>query len=517
MKETRGFVSFGGENSPRKRGRQGRDFAAGCAKHRCPCQHLYSQAKILGSLPQDTALGRVRVQDFAKFTSSSCRSFAGAGVRGRRTFARRSDEKQDIGDHGEMGMGLIRRKAEIEGRLTMRASVSREGSWREPRKALGAVLLGCLALLLVSCGRSNARADNAMALPPPLVTVAVASAQDVPRYLDEIGRNTAYESVNVMPQVSGAVAERKFQDGENLKKGQLLFVIDPRPFQAQLDAAQANLAQAKAALELAKIQFARDQGLVGTRAISQQDYDTKKNTVDISEAQVEAAKAAIETAQINLNYCYIKSPIDGRAGARLVDAGNVVQANLTSLLSIQRLDPIYANFTITEGDLPEVQKEMSRGTLKALVRLPADAEDAARPGRVEFLDNAVQNATGTVNLRATMVNADRHFWPGQFVNVKLVLATEKSAVLIPSQAAQMSQQGPFVFVVKSDDTAELRPVSLGQRQGESVVITKGLTAGERVVLAGQLLVRPGSKVHVGGAASPGEKGDGKARPEGGRS
>jgi membrane fusion protein, multidrug efflux system len=377
-------------------------------------------------------------------------------------------------------------------------------------RALGnATLLLTVLLFCVSCNRGSARADNPTALPPPLVTVVTAKAQDVPQYLDEIGRNAAFESVNVMPQVSGAITERKFQDGENLKKGQLLFVIDPRPFQAQLDSAQANLAQAKAALELAKIQFERDKGLVGTRAISQQDYDTKKNTVDVSEAQVEAAKAAIETAQINLNYCYIHSPIDGRAGARLVDAGNVVQANLTSLLSIQRLDPIYANFTITERDLPEVQREMSRGTLKALVQLPSDTANAARPGRVEFLDNAVQNATGTVNLRATMANADRHFWPGQFVNVKLVLTTQKNAVLIPNQAAQMSQQGPFVYVVKQDDTAELRPVTLGQRQGDDVVITKGVAAGERIVLAGQLLVRPGGKVSVAPAAPPDGNTNGK--------
>jgi multidrug efflux system membrane fusion protein len=354
-----------------------------------------------------------------------------------------------------------------------------------------------LVLACVSCGRSNVQAEGPATLPPPLVTVAEATAQDVPLYLDEIGRNVAFESVSVTPQVAGRITERHFQDGENLKNGQLLFVIDPRPYKAQLDSAQANLAQAKAAFDLAKIQFARDQELVGTRAISKQDYDTKKNTVDVNEAQVEAAKAAIETAQINLDYCYIRSPIDGRAGARLVDVGNVVQANTTSLLSIQRLDPIYATFTITERDLSEVHKEMmSRGALKALVRLPADSENSARHGKVEFLDNAVQNATGTVNLRATVSNPDHHFWPGQFVDVKLVLATQKEAVLIPSQAAQISQQGPFVYVIKSDDTAELRPVSLGQRQDSDVVITNGLAAHERIVLAGQLLVRPGSKVRI---------------------
>src|SRR6201987_1638824 len=229
-----------------------------------------------------------------------------------------------------------------------------------------------LALLTISaCDKSGVQAAAA-AVTAPLVAVAKAGAQDVPRYLDEIGRNAAFESVTVTPQVGGRIVERHFQDGENLSKGQLLFVIDPRPFQAQVDAAQATLAQAKAALDLAKIQFARDESVIGTRAISKQDYDTKKNTVDVDQAQVEAAQAALETAKLNLEYCYIHSPINGRAGARLVDVGNVVQPNATSLLSIQRLDPIYANFTVTESDLPEVQRQMSRGLLKAEVRLPSD-------------------------------------------------------------------------------------------------------------------------------------------------
>ena len=169
--------------------------------------------------------------------------------------------------------------------------------------------------------------------------------------------------------------------------------------------------------------------------------------------------------------------------------------------SIQRLDPIYANFTVTESDLPEVQRQMSRGTLKAGVRLPSDPENSTRSGRVEFLDNSVQNGSGTVNLRATMSNPDHHFWPGQFVDVKLVLNTEKAAVLIPNQAAQISQQGPFVYVLKADDTAELRPVKLGQRQGDDVVVTEGVAANERVVLAGQMLVRPGGKVRVDSSAA----------------
>jgi membrane fusion protein, multidrug efflux system len=374
---------------------------------------------------------------------------------------------------------------------------------RERNLILAAAVLALLAA--VGCGKGNVQAA-APAMPPPLVRVVKATVQDVPRYLDEIGRNAAFELVTVTPQVTGRIDERHFQDGQNLAKGQLLFVIDPRPYKAQVDSAQAALAQAKAALDLAKIQFARDEKVIATRAISKQDYDTKKNAVDVDQALVEAAEASLETAKLNLEYCYIHSPIDGRAGARLVDVGNVVQANTTSLLSIQRLDPIYANFTITEGDLPAVQRQMSSGMLRAEVRLPGDSQNTVRSGRVEFLDNAVQNGSGTVNLRATLSNSDRHFWPGQFVDVKLVLNTEKAAVLIPNQAAQISQQGPFVYVVKSDDTAELRPVKLGQRQGDQVVVAEGVAPNERVVFAGQMLVRPGGKVRVD-ASSPGANGN----------
>ena len=356
---------------------------------------------------------------------------------------------------------------------------------------LGLVWLA--AVFSVSCAK---KVTAAFEQPPPSVTVSSAVSRDVPVYLDEIGRNGAFESVTVTPQVAGRITERQFDDGANLQKGQLLFVIDPRPYQAQLDSAQANLAQAKAALELAKIQFARDEELVGTKAISKQDYDTKKNTVDVDRAQVEAAQGALETAKLNLEYCFIHSPIEGRAGARLVDIGNVVQANTTGLLLIQRLDPIYADFTITERDLPEVQKQMVRGNLEARVRLPSDGDDGVRTGKVTFLDNVVQNGTGTVNLRATVPNSDHHFWPGQFVNVRLVLTTDKGAVMIPNEATQISQKGPFVYVVKSDQTAELRLITLGQRQGGNVVVSNGLVAGENVVLTGQLTVVPGAKVKV---------------------
>jgi membrane fusion protein, multidrug efflux system len=362
-------------------------------------------------------------------------------------------------------------------------------------KAIGAVATLAILLATSGCSKKSTQAAG----PPqfaPLVTVALATAHDVPVYLEEIGRSGAFESVTVTPQISGRITERHFQDGAELEKGQLLFTIDPRPYQAQLDSAQAQLAQSRAALDLAKTQLKMYDSIANTRAISQLDLETKKNTVAVDEAQVQTSEAAVENAKLNLEYCYIHSPIDGRAGMRLVDVGNVVQTNTTGLLLIQRLDPIYADFTITEADLPEVQRQLARGTLQALVRIPADPPNRARDGKLTFVDNTVQNTTGTVNLRATIANSDHHFWPGQFVNVTLVLSTVKAAVLIPNQATQISQQGSYVFVVKPDGTAELRPITLGQRQGDDIVVTKGVAAGEQVVVTGQLTVAPGAKVRV---------------------
>jgi multidrug efflux system membrane fusion protein len=279
-----------------------------------------------------------------------------------------------------------------------------------------------------------------------------------------------------------------------LKKGDPLFTIDPRPFEAQLNAAQANLAQSKAALDYAKIEFGRVQDLVESRAIARQDYDSRKNAVDVGEAQVKQNEAAVESARLNLEYTSILSPIDGRAGHRLVDNGNVITANTTTLLTIERLDPIYADFTVTESDFSAVQRDSAKRALRAEVRLP----DAAKPevGQLTFLDNSVQSSSGTVVLRATVPNSERHLWPGQFVNVRLVLSTIPKAVLVPAAAPQDSAKGPFVYVVKQDSTAELRPVKLGQRQGELVVIEQGLQPGERVVMNGQLGVMPGAKVNV---------------------
>lgn len=353
-------------------------------------------------------------------------------------------------------------------------------------------LIGALLALAAGCHKA---APPPPPRPPARVVVAAAAAGDVPQYLDEIGRCVARERVSIQPQVSGRILKIHFTDGADVKTGDLLFTIDERPYRAQLAAGEANLAQAKAVMELSKVEFERSKVLLEKKALAQQEFDTTKNAVTVAEARIQQYQAAIDTAKIDLDYCSIKSPIDGRAGQRLIDVGNVVAANAGSLLVIQRLDPIYADFTVTENDLPSVQGKMAEGALKVEVRLP-DETGAPRIGDLTFLDNAVQDGTGTVRLRATLANADHHFWPGQFVRTRLLLATLKGAVLIPAEATQMSPAGPFVYVVKEDSTAEIRQVSLGQPQGERVVATKGLAAGERVVTRGHRGIMPGGAVQV---------------------
>lgn len=355
------------------------------------------------------------------------------------------------------------------------------------------------ASLTAGCGRKT---QATFERPPAPVTVAAATARDVPVYLDAVGKMVAREVVSVQPQVSGRITKIHFTDGADVKVGDLLFTVDPRPFQAQLHQAEANLAQAEAALGLAKVNFARVQNVSDPRAISRQDFDAKKSAVETAEAAVQQGRAAVESARLDLDYCTIRSPINGRAGQRAIDVGNVVTANSGSLLVIQRLDPIYADFTIPEKDLGAVQRNMAQRSLRVEVRL-ADQDAHAREGKLTFLDNSVQDSTGTIKLRATLGNGDRRFWPGRFVRVRLILRTEREAVLIPAAAPQLSAKGPFVYVVKPDLSAELRPVKTGQQHDDWVVIADGLKAGERVVIDGQMGVTPGGKVRVVEPQSPG--------------
>jgi multidrug efflux system membrane fusion protein len=327
----------------------------------------------------------------------------------------------------------------------------------------------------------------------------------VPVSLDEIGSCTAYESVSIRPQASGQITEINFTDGADLKKGELLFTIDPRPYEAALKQAQASLAKSTSSLDLAKATFDRVKELLPSGAISKDSYDTKQNAVILAEAQMQSDQAALQMAQVNLDYCLIRSPIDGRAGHRSVDVGNVVNATNTDagaiLLVIQRLDPIYADFTITEQDLESVRQEMAKGELKTLVWQPDKSDANARQGALTFLDNAVQQETSTIRLRATLPNADRYFWPGQFVKVRLVLRVEKDVVLVPSEAIQNSQNEQFVYVIKSDQTVEFRPVT-AIRTLDSRTVVRGIKAKEIIVTDGQLRLVPGAKVQI---KMPGKK------------
>jgi multidrug efflux system membrane fusion protein len=362
---------------------------------------------------------------------------------------------------------------------------------RRPGKVLQTLGL-LIAVLVAGCDR---KAPASFERPPAPVSVVAALTQDVPVYIDAVGKIVAREVVSILPQVSGRLTKIHFADGADVKAGEVLFTIDPRPYQAQLNQAEANVAQAQAALNLAKTNFARVESISDPRAVSRQDFDAKKNAVEVAEAQLRQNRAAVETARLNLEYCTIRSPIDGRAGQRLVDLGNVVAPGNTPLLVIQRLDPIYGDFTIPESNLTEVQRNMARRTLRAEVRL-SDEATKAREGKLTFLDNSVQEGTGTVKLRATIDNKDRLFWPGRFAKIRLILDTHHSAVLVPADAPQLSANGSFVYVVKQDDSAELRPVTVGQRHGDLIVIAQGLKEAERVVVNGQLGVTPGGKVRI---------------------
>ena len=393
------------------------------------------------------------------------------------------------------------------------------------------VLICCASTLVtIGCG---SKAQPNFQRPPSLVQVTAAVSQDVPTYIDAIGKTVAREVVSIQPQVSGRITKIHFADGANVKKGQLLFTVDPRPFEVKLKQAQANLsrstvlkkqAEANLARELAQAQWGlaqveRYRTLVQQGVVAREQYEQLRANYESLRATAEAARAAVhsadetikvdaaavESAKVEISYCYIHSPIDGRAGQRLVDIGNVVNpggsggANSTTasnaLLVIERLDPIYADFTISQQNLSMVQQQMRTGRLTAEVRLP-DTIDQPVIGQLTFVDNAVQDATGQVSLRATVPNAQHHFWPGRFVNIRLILSTIHQAVLVPATAPQMSAKGTFVYVVKQDSTAEQRFVTLGQRQGDLVVIEQGVQAGEQVVTAGQLGVTPDGPVMI---------------------
>jgi multidrug efflux system membrane fusion protein len=360
------------------------------------------------------------------------------------------------------------------------------------------IIFGVVGLVvLIGLVRSFTGGTKASLTPPPRgVMVAKVVTKDAPVYLDEIGTCAAVETVQVQSQVNGQIESREFRDGADVKKGDLLFKIDSRPFEATLTQAQGQLAQAQSQLVLDQITLKRQQELRAKGVISPQDLDTAQATVKNDEAKVKTAEGVVASAQVNLDYCTIRSPIDGRAGLRNVDVGNIVTGGTggTNLLTIQKLDPIYTDFTVAETDLTLVRQHLGGPNLK-VETAAADGNVPPRTGDLYFIDNAVQPGSGTVKARAITPNPDKDLWPSEFVRVRFILDLIKDATLVPSQAVQISQNGPFVFVVKPDNTVDLRPVKPGQRQdGDLTVIESGLKPGETVVVTGQLALAPGTKV-----------------------
>jgi multidrug efflux system membrane fusion protein len=369
--------------------------------------------------------------------------------------------------------------------------------------------------------------------PASPVTAAMVEQKDVPVQVRQIGSVEAVSVIAVKAQINGELMKVLFREGDDVRRGQELFEIDPRPYQQAIDQAQAAIqkdnaliAQAEANLSRDKVQAANAKeqadryaalakdGLISKdqNSVYQTTWNAQNEALKADEAAINSAKAslnvdkaALETAKLNLSYCSIPSPIDGRAGALLVQAGNLVKANDTNpLVNINQVQPVYVSFSVPEQLLSEVRASLGIGTAEHPLSVSAVvSSQRSVPGRLTFIDNAVDNSTGTIKLKAEFANADRALWPGQFVNVVMTLRTLKGATVIPSQAIQSGQAGQFVYVVKPDQTVENRLVKPGQTIDTQIVVESGLSAGETVVTDGQMRLVPGAKVKVVPGLGPG--------------
>src|SRR3984957_10685385 len=340
---------------------------------------------------------------------------------------------------------------------------------------------------------SAAQADAQSRRAVPVVT-SVADKRDLPVYLEGLGSVTAFNTVTVKSRVDGELTEIHFTEGQDVKKGDLLAVIDPRPFQVALSQAQAALARDQAQLNDAKLDANRYSQLVKEGVIAQQQYDTQNALAGQVQGSVEGDQSQIDNAKLNLVYSHITSPIDGRVGLRLVDAGNIVHAaDANGLLVITQMQPIAVIFTLPEDTLPSVNGGMRKGTLQVRALSRDDGTQIAM-GTLLTIDNQIDQTTGTYRLKAVFNNEDRALWPNQFVNARLLLDTKRNAILVPAAAVQHGSQGAFVYVVKPDKTAETRTVTPGITEGTITEITAGLAAGEVVVTDGQDKLRAGTPV-----------------------
>lgn len=329
------------------------------------------------------------------------------------------------------------------------------------------------------------------------VAVSVAATRDVPIILRGLGSVTAYATVDVKARVVGNIIKVNFREGQEVKAGDLLIQLDPRPYQAVLAQANATLARDQANLANARGDLSRYAKLVKGNYVSKQQYSNQQATVSAAEATIEVDRSTIEAARLNVEYCSITSPITGIVGIRQVDIGNLIQPNTQTLVVVTQIKPIYVVFTLPETDIDRVRGAMQRQRLRVLAFDSADEKQISQ-GVLQLIDNQVDQSTGAVRLKAQFANDDQSLWPGEFVNAHLELGVERNAVVIPSVAVQTGPQGQFVYVVRDDDTVEMRPVVVAQTEQSQSALRSGVRRGERVVVAGQLNLAPGVKVRVSG-------------------
>jgi membrane fusion protein (multidrug efflux system) len=355
----------------------------------------------------------------------------------------------------------------------------------------------CLALLLTACGKSG---DQAPASTPPLVGVVTAQPENAPLVKNLVGRLSAFRSADVNARVAGVLLKRAYVEGSEVKKGQLLFEIDPAPLKAALASAKAQLAKDQAILGQARADFARYQKLYRQKSIAEQVYTDQKFLVAQNEATVKADQAAVETASINLGYAYVTSPIDGRAGQQQVTEGALVgQGSATLLTTVSQLDPLYVNFTIGVNDLNELQAAAERGDIQLTqpkqttvkVTLP-DGTSYPEPGTVDFSAPTVDPSTGTISLRAVLPNPKFRLLPGTYVNLRMALGIRHNAFLIPQAAVQRDITGNYVLIVGKDSKVTHRNVTTDGTHGVDWVVTSGLKAGEQVIVSGLQAVQIGA-------------------------
>jgi membrane fusion protein, multidrug efflux system len=365
------------------------------------------------------------------------------------------------------------------------------------RLLAAAAVLGALAVSL-SCAPAPRARPNARPVP---VTVGTVIQQALPLQLGAIGHAVAFETVAMKPQVTGQLVEVEFKEGQEVHKGQVLFRIDSRPYQDALNKSKSMLARDQAQAAQAEQDEQRTAQLVTQKLAPQEQLDTAHSNTISLQAAVKADEAQVESDQLQLTYCSIVSPVDGRTGDLQVDVGNIVQANTTVLVTINRISPIFVSFSLPEQSLSDVKRSMSAGGLQIQATLPGE-ESAPVTGTLTFIDNTVDSSTGTFALKGTFANADRRLWPGQYLNVVLTIGVDAHAVVVPAVALQSGQNGQFVFVVKADRTVEMRPVTLSRQVGPLAAISDGVKPGETVVTDGQLLLVPGATVEAKPAAAP---------------